>query len=48
MCACMREFVCVSLPAYVIVYVFMFVRVCSACVCVYIRVCEGACVYFRG
>ena len=33
-CACMRAFVCVSLPAYVIVYVFVFVRVCSACVCV--------------
>ena len=44
-CACMRAFVCVSLTAYVIVYVFVFVRVCSESVCVYIRVCPGACVF---
>ena len=42
-CSCIRAFECVSLPAYVIVYVFVFVRLCSACV--YIRVCEGACFF---
>ena len=35
MCTFMRAFVCVSLPAYVIVYVFVVVRVYSACVCVH-------------
>ena len=34
-CACIRAFECVSSPAYVIVYVFVFVRLCSACVCVH-------------
>ena len=34
-CACMRAFVCVSFPAYVIVYVFVFVRVFFVCACVH-------------
>ena len=34
-CACMREFVCVSVRAYVVVYVFV-------CVCVCVCVCVGA------
>ena len=41
-CTCMREFVCVSVHAYVVVYVFVCV-----CVCVWVRVwvCLGESVY---
>ena len=41
MCACMRAFECVSLPAYVIVHVFVFVRVCSC-----VHACLRGCVFF--
>ena len=40
-CACMREFVCVSMLAYVVVYVFVCVCVC---VCVWVGTGVGVCV----